>query len=78
VRGAEPGHHDHYSDRVLAALPHGTGLTTADAVALVQASPWGQARLERLRDVEWAMTDGRSLLDELLGTVPHWAVLAGR
>jgi SAM-dependent methyltransferase len=77
LRGGEPGHHDHYSQRVLAELPHGHGLSTADAVALVQASPWGQARLERLRDVEWAMTDGKSLLDELLGTVPHWAVLAG-
>lgn len=77
VRGAEPGHHDHYSQRVQAALPHGHGLTTGAAVELVQSSPWGQARLERLRDVEWAMTDGKGLLDEMLGTTPHWAVLAG-
>jgi hypothetical protein len=47
-------------------------------VALVQASPWGQARLERLRDVEWAYLEGRGLLDELLGTTPRWAVVAGR
>jgi len=78
VRGPEPGHHDHYSDRVRQALPHGHGLSVADAVALVQASPWGQARLERLRDVEWAVIDGRGLLDELLGTHPRWAVVAGR
>lgn len=78
VRGAEPSHHDHYSDRIQRALPHGRGLSTADAVALVQASPWGQARLERLRDVEWAILDGRGLLDELLGTHPRWAVVAGR
>jgi SAM-dependent methyltransferase len=78
VRAAEPGHHGHYSGRVRRALPHGDGLSTADVVALVQASPWGQARLERLRDVEWAIIDGRGLLDELLGTHPRWAVVAGR
>jgi ubiquinone/menaquinone biosynthesis C-methylase UbiE len=78
VRAAEPGHHGHYSDRVQRALPHGTGLSTAEVVALVQASPWGQPRLERLRDVEWAVIDGRGLLNELLGTHPRWAVLAGR
>jgi len=78
VRGSEPSHHAHYSDRIQRALPHGYGLSTADAVALVQASPWGQARLERLRDVEWATVDGRGLLDELLGTRPRWAVVAAR
>jgi SAM-dependent methyltransferase len=78
VRASKPHHHGHYSDRVQRALPHGHGLSTAEAVALVQASPWGQARLERLRDVEWAIIDGRGLLDELLGTHPRWAVLAGR
>lgn len=78
VRKPEAGHHGHYSGRVQAALPHGNGLSTADAVALVEASPWGQARLERLRDVEWALVEGRGFLDELLGTHPRWAVLAGR
>jgi SAM-dependent methyltransferase len=77
LRPPEPGHHGHYSDRVRSALPHGQGLSVEDAVALVQASPWGQARLERLRDVEWAVTEGRGLLDELLGTPPRWAVVAG-
>jgi ubiquinone/menaquinone biosynthesis C-methylase UbiE len=78
IRRPEPGHHDHYSDRIQEALPHGRGLSTEDAVALVQASPWGQARLERLRDVEWALVEGRGLLDEVLGTHPRWAVVAGR
>jgi SAM-dependent methyltransferase len=77
VRGHESGHHGEYSDHVRSALPHGQGLTTQDVVALVQASPWGQARLERLRDVEWAHVEGRSLLDEMLGTTPRWAVVAG-
>jgi SAM-dependent methyltransferase len=77
VRQTEPGHHDHYSERVLATLPHGQGLQPADAIALVQASPWGPARFERLRDVEWAVLDGQGLLDQLLGTSPRWAITAG-
>ena len=77
VRGAEPGHHGHYSDRVKDALPHSHGLSAEEVVALVQSSPWGPARLERLRDIEWAVLDGRGLLDQLLGTSPRWAVVAG-
>jgi SAM-dependent methyltransferase len=77
ARGSEPGHHGRYSDRVQAELPHGHGLSTGQAVALVQDSPWGLARLERLRDVEWALVEGRGIVDELLGTHPRWAVVAG-
>jgi hypothetical protein len=62
---------------VLNALPHGNGISPADAIALVQASPWGAARLERLRDIEWAVLDGRGLLGQLLGTPPRWAITAG-
>ncbi len=77
VRHAEPGHHDHYSPELRAALPYSGGLTPADAVSLIQASPWGLARIERLRDVEWAITEGKGLLDILLGTHARWAVIAG-
>ncbi len=77
IRHTEPGHHGHYSEPMNAALPFRRGLTPAQAVALVQASPWGPARIERLRDVEWAITDGRGLLDDILGTHPRWAVVAG-
>ena len=76
-RGHEPGHHGHYTDRVVSALPHANGITPAEMVSLVEASPWGRARLERLRDVEWATLEGRSLLDQFLGTNPRWAVTAG-
>jgi SAM-dependent methyltransferase len=74
---AEPGHHGDYSQQIQATLPYSGGLTPADAVALVQASPWGAARIERLRDVEWAITQGRGLLGDVLGTHPRWAVIAG-
>lgn len=41
--------------------------------------PWfDQVRIERLRDVEWAVTEGLSPLDSMPGTHPHWAVIAGR
>jgi SAM-dependent methyltransferase len=78
LRGTDPGHHDHYSARVIDALPYGGGVTPAQATALIEESGWGQPRLERLRDVEWALIEGRSLLDELLGTHPRWAMVAGR
>jgi len=77
VRRPEPDHHGHYSDRMNAALPYHGGLTPDEAVALVEASPWGRARIERLRDVEWAVADGGGLLGSLLGTHPRWAVVAG-
>ena len=78
VRKPAPDHHDHYSARMNAALPYHGGLTPDEAVALVEASPWGRARIERLRDVEWAVTEGLGPLDSLLGTHPRWAVVAGR
>ncbi len=77
IRRPEPDHHGHYSGRIRAALPYQAGPTPNEAVALVEASPWGRARLERLRDVEWAVTAGKGLLDGLLGTHPRWAVIAG-
>ena len=78
IRKPAPDHHGHYTDQMNAALPYHGGLTPDEAVALVEASPWGRARIERLRDVEWAVTEGLSPLDSLLGTHPRWAVIAGR
>lgn len=78
IRRPAPDHHDHYTAQMNAALPYRGGLTPDEAVALVEASPWGRARIERLRDVEWAVTEGLSPVDSLLGTHPRWAVVAGR
>jgi SAM-dependent methyltransferase len=77
IRRPEPDHHGHYTEQVRSALPYSGGLTPDEALALVEASPWGQARIERLRDVEWAVLDGKGLLDSLLGTHARWAVVAG-
>ena len=78
IRRPATDHHGHYTPRMNAALPYQGGLTPDEAVALVESSPWGRARIERLRDVEWAVTDGLASLDSLLGTHPRWAVIAGR
>ena len=78
IRKPAPDHHGHYTEQMNAALPHRGGLTPDEAVALAEASPWGRARIERLRDVEWAVTVGLGPLDSLIGTHPRWAVIAGR
>jgi SAM-dependent methyltransferase len=78
VRQPEPHHPRQYTEQMNAALPYNGGLTPDEAVRLVEASPWGRARIERLRDVEWAVTEGLGPLDSLLGTHPRWAVTAGR
>jgi SAM-dependent methyltransferase len=78
IRRPEPHHPGSYTEQMNAALPYNGGLTPDEAVRLVEASPWGRARIERLRDIEWAATDSLGLLDSLLGTHPRWAVTAGR
>jgi SAM-dependent methyltransferase len=78
IRQSQPPHPSQYTEQMNAALPYNGGLTPDEAVRLVEASPWGRARIERLRDVEWAATEGLGLLDGFLGTHHRWAVTAGR
>lgn len=78
IRQPEPPHPRQYTEQMNAGLPFNGGLTPDQAVLLVEASPWGRARIERLRDIEWALTEGLGPLDSLLGTHPRWAVTAGR
>jgi SAM-dependent methyltransferase len=78
IRRPEPPHPGQYTEQMNAALPYHGGLTPDEAVRLVEASPWGRARIERLRDIEWAVTEGLGRLDSFLGTHPRWAVTAGR
>ncbi|MGH9304009.1 MAG: class I SAM-dependent methyltransferase [Acidimicrobiales bacterium] len=77
ARHVGPDHHGTYSDEILAALPYSDGMDPAGAVRLVESAGWGTARLERLRDVEWAIMERRGALDQLLGTHDRWAVIAG-
>jgi len=77
LRRAPGGHHGDYDPVVLAALPYGGGIGPGTLVELVEGSGWGQARLERLRDVEWARLLARPPLERVLGVTPTFAVTAG-
>jgi SAM-dependent methyltransferase len=77
VRGSKPHQHDDYPEDVVRALPYVNGILPAEAVCLVENSPWGPARFERLNDVERATMSDRRLLTQLLGMARRWAVSAG-
>ncbi len=79
LRGAPPGHHGDYPSAVLTALPYGSGISPAELVELVESNHWSSTRIERLRDVEWAMTRTLPQPERLLGaTPPYYAVVGGR
>jgi SAM-dependent methyltransferase len=77
IQKTKPHQHDHYPENVVRALPYVNGILPAEAVSLVEKSPWGPARFERLSDVERATMSDRSLLIQLLGMAHRWAVSAG-
>jgi SAM-dependent methyltransferase len=77
IQRPKPHQHDNYPDHIVRALPYANGLLPAEAVCLVENSPWGAARFERLSNVERATVSDRGLLVELLGTTHRWAVIAG-
>ena len=77
ARGTGPDHHGSYEPDVLERLPLSAGTTPSRLVELVEGAGWGPARLERLRDVEWARMLARRPLDRLLGTTPQFLISAG-
>jgi len=77
LRRASRGHHDDYDPSVLAQLPYGSGIGPGALVELVESTGWGPARLERLRDVEWARLLARPPLERMLGVTPVFTVTAG-
>lgn len=78
LRGQESAHHAEYDSDLRARLPMGGGTRVEQLLELVSASDWGAPRLHRLTDVEWAVRSALPLPDQLLGTTPRYAVLAGR
>lgn len=76
VRGDQHAHHGSYDEEMLASLPLADGPDPERLIPMVEAT-WGPARVERLRDVEWAARQRLSWADQLLGTHPHFAVTAG-
>jgi SAM-dependent methyltransferase len=74
----EPDHHHaSYAPALREALPLAAGTHPDRLVALVEAAGWGPARLERLRDVEWAMLLRQPPVSRALGVVPRFAIVAG-
>ena len=58
-------------------LPLAAGTHPDRVVELVEAAGWGPARLERLRDIEWAQLLSQPPSTRLLGVTPRFAVVAG-
>jgi SAM-dependent methyltransferase len=76
LRREPSAHHGEYSAELRGALPFGAGIPLDRLVHLVAESGWGAPRLERLRDVQWAMEHDLAGLDRLLGVPPYFAVTA--
>jgi SAM-dependent methyltransferase len=71
-------HHGSYDARMQSRLPLMGGKATPSAlVDLIEASGWGCARIERLRDVEWARLLARPRTERLLGVTPEFVIAAG-
>jgi SAM-dependent methyltransferase len=71
-------HHGSYDDSMQSQLPLTDGKATPSAlVELIEANGWGNARIERLRDVEWARLLARPRAERLLGVTPEFVIAAG-
>lgn len=77
LRRTPADHHSEYSEEMRRALPLAGGTTPDRLVDLVESAGWGPARLQRLYDVEWAMTLAQPMPEQLLGVTPRFAVVGG-
>jgi SAM-dependent methyltransferase len=78
LRGEHPDHHAEYEEALRTELPLGSGTSPEQLVTLVESSSWGVARIERLRDIEWATRSALpATADRVLGVAPRFAVIAG-
>jgi SAM-dependent methyltransferase len=78
ARRGHPDHHAEYGETLRSQFPLAGGAGPERLVSLVESSSWGPARVERLRDVEWAARRALPRLpDRLVGVAPRFAVVAG-
>lgn len=69
-------HHRHYEPELISRIPFASGTTAAGLLAAIEAGGWRNARLERMRDVEWARSlQERPLLRPFEG-VPLFVIVA--
>lgn len=79
LRGAGHDHHAEYDPHMRSQLPLGSGTTPEALLRLVESSSWRFARIERLRDVEWATRAALpSPAERLVGVSARFAVIGGR
>jgi SAM-dependent methyltransferase len=76
IKRVPPDHHASYPDALRARLPLGGGTTPDVLVDLVGAAGWRCPRLERLRDVEWAVALELPPLERLPGVSQRYVVTA--
>ena len=78
IRQVPSDHHREYDAELVSELPLGSGASPETLVGLVESTSWGHARVERLRDVDWATREAfGSVIDRLVGVAPRFAVMAG-
>jgi SAM-dependent methyltransferase len=78
LRNQGSDHHAEYDAELRSELPLGSGTSPELLAALVESTSWGPARIERLRDVEWASREAlATVIDRLVGVSPRFAVIAG-
>ena len=75
--GRPHSHHSEYTPEMAAALPLAAGTHPSTLVELAERAGWPAARLERLRDVEWASLLALSPWERALGVAPRYIVSAG-
>jgi len=78
LRKVPSDHHKEYDTQLVSELPFGSGASPESLVRLVESTRWGHARVERLRDVDWASREAfASAVERLVGVPPRFAVIAG-
>jgi SAM-dependent methyltransferase len=78
LRREHPDHHAEYESALRNELPLGGGTPPEALLSMVESSSWGVARIERLRDVEWATRLALpSAADRLVGVSPRFVVIGG-
>ena len=78
ARRGRRDHHAEYNEELRGHFPLAGGAAPERLVSLVESTSWGAARVERLRDVEWAARNALpSFADRVVGVAPRFAVIAG-
>lgn len=76
LRGSRHGHGGHYDAAMRATLPLADGATPEILIDVVTTAGWRWPRVERLVDIEWAMSRQLPMPDRLLGVHTTFAVTA--